>query len=167
MPPFFSANANPIAIGINWKLWEETMWQTFQERHFFIWKVHVQIPISSCSVFSHSSNSTKELLIITSTKWLCLCVNCSDSDRAWRHLYVGHQAAASQSSACYCKSPPIVHLSLWVVDVASVFFLYHKKNNQININQQIPWKKGNRQQMYHTNNYCLCRKTDLSQTPVI
>lgn len=99
-----------------------------------VFKPQFEVSLYLVRMWPRGLNSTKDLLIITNTKWLCLCVYRSDSDRVWRHLHVGHQSAANQSSACYCKSPPTVHLLLCAVEQeVCLYFLYHK-------NQQIPWK---------------------------
>lgn len=92
-------------------------------------------------------NYPKNLLIITNTEWLCLSAHCSDSDRAWRHLHVGHQSPANQSSACHCKSPQIVHLLLCATDVAFVFELFSFCIKKINKSHNKPKLKS-----------CLCRQ---------
>lgn len=87
----------------------------------FTIKSQFEVSVYLVRVWPSGPNSTKDLSGVTNTKQLYICAYCSDSDRSWRHLHVGHQSAANQSSACYCKSPPIVRLVLCVVDVASVF----------------------------------------------
>ncbi len=99
----------------------------FSERSIF--KSQLEVALYLVTVWPWDSNSTKDLLIRANTEQLCLCACCSDSGRAWRHLHVGHQSAANKSTACYCKSPSVVHLLFRAADVVLVVcFLCPKIN---------------------------------------